>query len=376
MTNVSRTYGRRDSVLFVVCVVLAFVAQFLPEHLRDPFTAALRHTVLAPLVALQHDAELTRQAWLTREARITARDSVELQSMTLDALNAENDRLRKTLELGARLKWGFVPAEALQGRDIGEEYTVTLSSGSNAGVRVFSPVVAPEGLAGMVKTVDPTMSIAIVWAHPDFRVSAMAEDGSAFGIVAAHEGSDPERYLLEMRGVPVRSTLKPGTLIVSSGLGSTFPRGIPVGTVLGELKTSELWARTYLLRPAVLPQDMSTVMILLPQRTVAGVDGVWQSGRGTDAAVKAIVAAGDSLERAARLARGDTARADTTIRSFVSTTERRDTVRRVRRDTLPHALRDAARPAVRADSARTVPDTTRRAPATPAPRDSGARRAP
>ncbi len=376
MTNVSRTYGRRDSVLFVVCVVLAFVAQFLPEHLRDPFTAALRHTVLAPLVALQHDAELTRQAWLTREARITARDSVELQSMTLDALNAENDRLRKTLELGARLKWGFVPAEALQGRDIGEEYTVTLSSGSNAGVRVFSPVVAPEGLAGMVKTVDPTMSIAIVWAHPDFRVSAMAEDGSAFGIVAAHEGSDPERYLLEMRGVPVRSTLKPGTLIVSSGLGSTFPRGIPVGTVLGELKTSELWARTYLLRPAVLPQDMSTVMILLPQRTVAGVDGVWQSGRGTDAAVKAIVAAGDSLERAARLARGDTARADTTIRSFVSTTERRDTVRRVRRDTLPHALRDAARPAVRADSARTLPDTTRRAPATPAPRDSGARRAP
>jgi len=376
VTNVSRTYGRRDSVLFVVCVVLAFVAQFLPEHLRDPFTAALRHTVLAPLVALQHDAELTRQAWLTREARITARDSVELQSMTLDALNAENDRLRKTLELGARLKWGFVPAEALQGRDIGEEYTVTLSSGSNAGVRVFSPVVAPEGLAGMVKTVDPTMSIAIVWAHPDFRVSAMAEDGSAFGIVAAHEGSDPERYLLEMRGVPVRSTLKPGTLIVSSGLGSTFPRGIPVGTVLGELKTSELWARTYLLRPAVLPQDMSTVMILLPQRTVAGVDGVWQSGRGTDAAVKAIVAAGDSLERAARLARGDTARADTTIRSFVSTTERRDTVRRVRRDTLPHALRDAARPAVRADSARTLPDTTRRAPATPAPRDSGARRAP
>lgn len=365
MSNVSRTYGRRDSILFVVCVVLAFVAQFLPEHLRDPFTAALRHTVLAPLVSLQHDAEMTHQAWLTREARITARDSVELQAMTLDALNAENDRLRKTLQLGARLKWGFVPAEALQGRDIGEEYTVTLSAGSNAGVRMFSPVVAPEGLAGMVKTVDPTMSIAIVWAHPDFRVSAMAEDGSAFGIVAAHDGSDPERYLLEMRGVPVRSTLKPGTLIVSSGLGSTFPRGIPVGTVLGELKTSELWARTYLLRPAVMPQDMSTVMVLLPQRTVAGVDGVWQSGRGTDAAVKAIVAAGDSLERASRLARGDTSRVDTAVHSFVSATVRRDSVHRVRRDTLPHTLRDAAR--VRPDSSRSPSDTTRRTVPSPAP---------
>ena len=101
----------------------------------------------------------------------------------------------------------------------------------------------------MVKSVDPTMSIAIVWAHPDFRVSAMAVDGGAFGIVGAHLGGEPERYLLEMRGVPMRSTLKPGTLIVSSGLGGTFPRGIPVGTVIAEMKTSELWARTYLLRP-------------------------------------------------------------------------------------------------------------------------------
>jgi rod shape-determining protein MreC len=149
----------------------------------------------------------------------------------------------------------------------------------------------------------------------------MSADGSAFGIVAAHVGTDPERYLLEMRGVPVRSTLKPGTKIVSSGLGSTFPRGIPVGTVLGEARTSELWARTYLLRPAVLPQDMSTVMIMLPQRTSAGVDGVWQSGLHTDAAVRAIVAAGDSLDRAARQARADSARA-------MGDTARADTIRR------------------------------------------------
>ncbi|HEY7878300.1 MAG TPA: rod shape-determining protein MreC [Gemmatimonadaceae bacterium] len=321
MPNVARTSGRRDTILFALCVLLSFVAQFLPVHLRDPLSSALRRTVLAPLVSLQHDAELTRRAWVTREDRIAARDSIVLQAMALGAVTSENEQLRKLLQLGTRLKWGFVPAEAIPGRGIGEEFTVTLSAGSNAGVRVFSPVVAPEGLIGMVKTVDPTMSIAIVWAHPDFRVSAMSADGSAFGIVAAHVGTDPERYLLEMRGVPVRSTLKPGTKIVSSGLGSTFPRGIPVGTVLGEARTSELWARTYLLRPAVLPQDMSTVMIMLPQRTSAGVDGVWQSGLHTDAAVRAIVAAGDSLDRAARQARADSARA-------MGDTARADTIRR------------------------------------------------
>ena len=67
-------------------------------------------------------------------------------------------------------------------------------------------------------------------APPDCRVGARAVDGGGCGIVGAHRGGEPERYLLEMRGVPMRSSLKPGALIVSSGLGGTFPRGIPVGT--------------------------------------------------------------------------------------------------------------------------------------------------
>ncbi len=392
MSAVVRAYGRRDTVLLVLCVILSVVAQVLPSRVREPIAAALRRTVLAPLVSLQADAELTRRAWVTREARVAARDSVVLRSMRLDAVAAENDRLRRILGLGAQLRWGFIPAEVLQGRGVGEEYTVTLSAGSRSGVRPFSPVVAPEGLVGMVKTVDPTMSIAIVWAHPDFRVSAMAADGSAFGIVAAHLGSEPERYLLEMRGVPVRSSLKPGTLIVSSGLGSTFPRGIPVGVVLGELRTSELWARTYLLRPAVLPPDVSNVMILLPQRAASGVETVWQLGRGTDSATRAIVTAGDSLarslrppanpaaprsERSVSVSRADSLRArvsgprrdtaeQTTTRrdTFAAprrdtagrATARGDTVARPRRDTAVRAVGDTAR-ASRRDTTVSRPDT-------------------
>ncbi len=293
----ARAYSRRDTVLFVSCIVVALAAIQLPERVRDPFASALRRSILAPLVSLQGDAEQSRRSWLTREVREAQRDSIALRSMSLDASLADNDRLRKLLGLGEALRWGFVPAEVLQGRGVGEEYTLVLSAGSKAGILPFSPVVAPEGLVGMVKSVDPTMSIAIAWAHPDFRVSAMAVDGGAFGIVGAHLGGEPERYLLEMRGVPMRSNLKPGALIVSSGLGGTFPRGIPVGTVIAEMKTSELWARTYLLRPAVAPADVSNVMVLLPARTTAGVQTVWKVGLFADSAVKSIVSSGDSLAR-------------------------------------------------------------------------------
>src|SRR5688572_7575618 len=332
----------------------------------------MRRSVVAPLLSLQYNAELTRRAWEARERTRVERDSVVLAAMTAPELERENARLRRMLGLGRRLRWGFVPAEALFSRSPGEEYTVVLSAGSRAGVRQFSPVVAAEGLVGMVRIVDPTKSIAIVWPHTDFRVSAQSADGSAFGIVGPHLGDEPDRYLLEMRGVPLRTSLTPGTLIVSSGLGGVFPRGIPIGVVQRELRTSEVWANTYLLRPAVLPADVSAVMILHPQRAGAGVQGVWELASPDSLADSARRA--DSLARARadtarpRPARPATTRADT---SGTRTTPplRRDTVRRqtpVRRDTAP-ARRDTA--PVRRDTARrdTVGRDTAAPPVTPAP---------
>ncbi|HEX5438530.1 MAG TPA: rod shape-determining protein MreC [Gemmatimonadaceae bacterium] len=305
MASAARSVGRWDSGLLIACVVLSLVAQGLPDGLRASVTASLRRTILAPLVKMQYNAELSRRSWLTREARTVAEDSVALRSMRLAGVENENVRLRRMLGLGHALRWGFVPAEALTRREPGEEYSVVLSAGSQDGVRPFSPVVAPEGLVGMVKEVDPSMSVAILWTNPDFRVSAMTADGAAFGIVAAHLAGGADRYLLEMRGVPLRSTLAPGTLVLSSGLGGVYPRGIPIGTVLGQIKTSEVWAHTYLLRPTVLPADVREVMILLPRRAMAGVAGVWTQGASADSAAKSIVAAEDSIvRRAARLGAG------------------------------------------------------------------------
>jgi rod shape-determining protein MreC len=129
----------------------------------------------------------------------------------------------------------------------------------------------------------------------------MTADGSAFGIVYPHAagGPDrPERYMLEMRGVPFRNTIAPGTLVYTSGLGGRFPRGIPIGTVIQEIKTAETWARTYLIRPAVNPAEVNSVMILYPRRASEGVENIWAMGTATDSATRGVAAAGDSMARA------------------------------------------------------------------------------
>src|SRR5215207_4072642 len=289
------------------------LAIILPANLREPAAAGLRRTVVAPLVALQRRAELSRNALLSHEAATTQRDSLALRAQSVYAVEAENARLRRLLGLGQRLRWGFIAAEALGDDERHEDFTLKLTAGANAGVRKFSPVVAPEGLVGMVHTADPTLSLAITWSNADFRASAMTVDGSAFGIVAAHLGSGADRFLLELRGVPFRNELRPGTMVVTSGLGGVYPEGIPVGTVLRELETSEGWARTYLVRPAVLPSEVTSVMILRPDRVDAGVPGVWASSRASDSVARRVVTAADSIaadsgRRLARRRAADSAR--------------------------------------------------------------------
>jgi rod shape-determining protein MreC len=269
----------------------------------------MRRTFLAPLVMLQERAEASRRSLLLDTERTAIRDSVALRAMTVTALESENDRLRELIGFGSRIKWGFIPAEAIHGRGVRDVTTMTLTAGSNAGVRRLSPVVSPEGVVGMVSNVDPTMSEAMIWTHPDFRVSAMSSDGTAFGIVQAHAASATTGYLMELRGIPFRSQLKPGALVVSSGLGGVWPRGIPIGTVLQEISTVESWARTYLLKPVVSPADVGAVMILRNDRVTKGFENVWSSVAAAEAAAQRIVVAGDSAAKSAALAEAAARRA-------------------------------------------------------------------
>ncbi len=281
--------------MLVACVLLSLAALVLPSSLRSAIAGGLRGTVVVPLAALQERAEVSRRAVLAYDASVRVADSVRLQATQAESAALENERLRRLLGLGAALRWGFVPAEALHGRGLGDDYTMTLTVGRNEGVEPFSAVVAPDGLVGMIERTDARSSVAIVWPHPDFRVSAMSADGSVFGIVYPHLGAGATRFLLELRGVAFRSALRPGTLIVSAGLGGVYPRGIPVGTVLREISTTEGWARSYLLRPAVRPADALTVMVVQPRRAKEGIASAWQTA--VDSALKTVISAGDSLAR-------------------------------------------------------------------------------
>ena len=299
MARAARSGTRFDAFVLALCLVLSVVALALPESRRDPVSSALRRTLMAPLVTVQRGAEQWRVAWMESERLALGRDSLAAAATDATALRLENDRLRALLGLGSRLTWGIIPADALKetGRPGDVITSLVLSAGSNAGIATYSPVVGPNGVIGLVQTADPTTSVVMLFSHPDFRVSAMTTDGTVFGIVYPHAASGTSGYLLELRNVVFRTLLKPGAEIITSGLGGTFPRGIPVGTVLSEIKTTEGWSRTYLLRPAVNPANVTSVMVMTPERAAQGVGNAWSTVAGADSAQKTLSAAADSLAR-------------------------------------------------------------------------------
>jgi rod shape-determining protein MreC len=311
----SRGDSRADTAIAIACAIVAALLLVMPDASRAKVSGVIRGNLISPLAMLQTRALKTGRALVAQDSLRMVNDSAVARALQLEAVTAENARLRSLLGLGAALQWGYVPAEALVGRGTSDEHTVMLSAGATQGVQRLSAVVNADGLVGVISEVDARTSVATVWPHPDFRVSATTPDGSAFGIVTAHEGEGADRWMLELHGVPYRSAVRAGTPVVSSGLGGVFPRGVLIGTVVRALRgESTGWARSYLVRPAVRPSDLTSVMVLTPERSAEGVESVWRAR--VEALERRVREAGDSLSRdsVARAADSVARAADTTRR--------------------------------------------------------------
>jgi hypothetical protein len=78
-----------------------------------------------------------------------------------------------------------------------------------------------------------------------------------------------------------------------------YPAGIAIGTVVSELENNPGMSRTYLLAPAVSPSNLTSVLVLTPQRSSQGVGNIWTAAVSVDSATRSIVKGGDSLMIAA-----------------------------------------------------------------------------
>jgi rod shape-determining protein MreC len=266
--------GRRQVGVAVGVFVAALVTLYLPDPAQQSVAWALRASLLRPFIATQErlaDARLRAQQVEVLRGQL---DSLSSVVSTQAALADENRTLRSLLDLSERVGPSYRPASLIRPGTAGSESMFLLFLGEEHGVRAGAPIISRHGLVGVIREVRGRTAVGMDWTHPDFRASGMLEDGTAFGIVENRRGAFPEEDRLVLNGAAYFENIQAGTVVLTSGLGGVFPRGIPIGFIDGVAAVEGRWLKSYWLRPMVEPGAVTHVLVAV-EPAEASLAGAW-----------------------------------------------------------------------------------------------------
>ena len=251
----------RQLFLAAACLVLSLFLYFMPSALQQNIASGIRLTLLRPFVDIRGAVSVARLRRFEADFLRAQVDSLQAWITNNSPAVEENRRLRVLSGLAPRLDRAYRAVSVYRSGNRGSQSTLVLDLGLEDGVHPLSPILTPDGLAGRVIEAHGSASIGMDWSHPDFRASAMSEDGELYGIVRPEPATLGEVERLVLTGIPYYASLDDGTLIVTSGRGGVFPRGVPVGRVGGVAEVDEGWHRSYWVYPSVHPASVTHALI-------------------------------------------------------------------------------------------------------------------
>jgi rod shape-determining protein MreC len=163
-----------------------------------------------------------------------------------DSLALENARLRNMLKSSFyvdtlakrsvndtvyKQQYTYVMARVINNSVNRRNNYITINRGSKDGITKDMGVICGAGVVGIVvNTTDHMANIQSV-LHKDTRISAMLADTKGVGIGSFSWGDnlDPAKGLLT--DVPNHITPRLGEPVITSGISTFFPMGIPIGKV-------------------------------------------------------------------------------------------------------------------------------------------------
>jgi rod shape-determining protein MreC len=228
-------YGLLGTVLVVSLLLLTVQTRGRGASAAGEIVATVLTPIQSGLMRLHHGAVGIWTSYADWKAvrRENAALRLEAERLRVEALQTaetaqENARLRRLLALRERLPLATLSAEVI-GRDAGGWVrALTVNQGSRQGVKLLTPVIVPEGLVGRVVQVHSTASVVQLLTDPASTVGAVVQRTRTPGL-AEGDAAGAIRFKFMARD---GAQLGPGDLVVTSGIGNLFPKGLPVGRVV------------------------------------------------------------------------------------------------------------------------------------------------
>jgi len=196
-------------------------------------------------------------------------DNLHLQAEA-DKLRLENQRLKEYREEAKRLQ------QILSFRNYSPQYvqlgarviarspsywneTLFIDRGSLDGIKRDLAVITPEGLIGRVINVQQHTSEVLLITSRQSGVGTVVQQSRAPGIV---NGLGNNGYLA-MNNIPYFVKIYADDEVVTSGLSSVFPPGIPVGKVFDVATEQNGLTRSARLEPAADMDRLEEVLVVI-----------------------------------------------------------------------------------------------------------------
>ncbi len=259
----------RTFIILVVVSLVLFTLSARPETAGAfGFAKGITQTVTAPVRYLGTLVTMPFQGLGNVVSNLTAPEATlsELQAQN-EQLIAENallreqalaaERLEALLELKNTNQLTSVGARVISSAVDSATSSITIDKGSMDGIEVGMPVTDSLGLVGQVSEVTPTTSIVRLITDERSGVSAMVQESRAQGQAeGAADGS------LRLALVSADQKVEVGDLVVTSGLGGVFPKGLPLGIVTSVNRGDGDLYQTIIMRPVALTAPFEEVLVV------------------------------------------------------------------------------------------------------------------
>ncbi len=258
--------------LVVGCVlVVTFIVYSLNLRHKEHANGVERMimTVTAPVCdGISVVTRLVDGVWTDYIALVNVRRDNEKLRETIKVLNRRvidaneavvaNERLKKLLDLKTSLSVPSVTASII-GEDGSPWFkTILIDRGSADGLQEGMPVVASDGVVGMVVKVDSSSARVQLLTDHASGIAGVIQRSRARGIVKGM-GRGACRLEFTLR----EDDVKVGDTVVTSGIGRIFPKGLPLGEITMVRKGSYGIFQTIEIRPAVNLSRLEEVIVLL-----------------------------------------------------------------------------------------------------------------
>lgn len=204
----------------------------LTSSVRDLLSPVQRVIMIVGREVSDFVSTPARLIGLSQDFRQLEKKNSELESQLLQfkEISEENIRLKKMLDFNTGLAPQMATeAAAVTGRDHGNWFgSITINKGENQDIKSDMTVITPAGLVGRVIRVSDNTAEVLLITDPRSGVGSMVQETRSPGIV---EGVTGGQGSLIMVHIPTDLTPDKGNRVITAGLGSVFPKGIPIGTV-------------------------------------------------------------------------------------------------------------------------------------------------